>query len=348
MLTPPDGLADADVLSALASHWDLTATAMSYQPVGWGSHHWLVSDARDGQWFITADDLDAKRFSPAEPFDTVFARLRAALWTATGLREHGRGFVVAPVPALSGEPLVRAGERFSLAVYPFVPGRSFGWGEFADSGHRQAVLDMIVGVHTAPEPVTRRAQRDDFAIQRRADLEFALDSLGAGPAARERPGGRYTHQAALLMAQNAAPVRDLLARYDALVERVRSGPLRAVLTHGEPHPGNTMLTDDGWRLIDWDTALVAPPERDLWGLDPGDGSVLAAYADATGVTPEPHILELYRIRWDLTDIALDSTRLLQEHSGSEDDAKTWDGLRSLVASVSAPGYLRDGVPSAEL
>lgn len=207
---------------------------------------------------------------------------------------------------------------------------------------------MIVGVHAAPEAVTRRAQRDDLAIQRRADLQSALDRLGGGPAGWERPGGPYTRRAALLLAQNAAPVRTLLARYDALLERIRSGPFLAVLTHGEPHPGNTMLTDDGWRLIDWDTALVAPPERDLWGLDPGDGSVLAAYADATGMTPDPLAVELYRIRWDLTDIALDSTRLLQDHSGSDDDAKTWDGLRSLVARVSAPGYRRDGVPSAEL
>ena len=60
----------------------------------------------------------------------------------------------------------------------------------------------------------------------------------------------------------------------------RAQPARTVLTHGEPHPGNTMLTASGWVLIDWDTALAAPPERDLWSLDPGDGSVLDAYADA--------------------------------------------------------------------
>ncbi len=64
-----------------------------------------------------------------------------------------------------------------------------------------------------------------------------------------------------------------------------------------------MLTAAGWMLIDWDTALVAPPERDLWSLDPGDGSILSAYADATGVRPRASMIELYRIRWDLADIA---------------------------------------------
>ena len=58
-------------------------------------------------------------------------------------------------------------------------------------------------------------------------------------------------------------------------------------------------------LIDWDTALTAPPERDLWSLDPGDGSILGAYAALTGVTPRPLLLDLYRLRWDIADIAVD-------------------------------------------
>ena len=56
-----------------------------------------------------------------------------------------------------------------------------------------------------------------------------------------------------------------------------------------------MLTADGWLLIDSDTALVAPPERDLWSLDTGDGTILDAYASATGVTPLPSLLNLYRL-----------------------------------------------------
>jgi spectinomycin phosphotransferase/16S rRNA (guanine(1405)-N(7))-methyltransferase len=96
-----------------------------------------------------------------------------------------------------------------------------------------------------------------------------------------------------------------------------------------------MLTNDGWLLIDWDTTAVAPPERDLWGLDPGDGSILRAYADATGVTPLPSMLELYRIRWDLADIAVGVSRFLRGHPGDLDDDKSWDILRSLIAGIGA-------------
>jgi hypothetical protein len=100
-----------------------------------------------------------------------------------------------------------------------------------------------------------------------------------------------------------------------------------------------MLTADGWRLIDWDTALLAPPERDLWSLDPGDGSLLADYAAATGVIPRPRLLELYRIRWDLTDIALGVRRFRRPHQGNADDQEEWSILTELLAGLAqnAPG-----------
>jgi len=103
-----------------------------------------------------------------------------------------------------------------------------------------------------------------------------------------------------------------------------------VLTHGEPHPGNTMLTADGWRLIDWDTALIAPPERDLWTLDLGDGSGLGAYTAVTGVTPVPELLELYRVGWDVRDMACCAAGLMRPHTGNEDDEKSWKVLNELI------------------
>ena len=53
--------------------------------------------------------------------------------------------------------------------------------------------------------------------------------------------------------------------------------------------------------IDWDTALMAPPERDLWMLETGDGDATDAYTAATGTAIIPAMLDLFRIRWDLSD-----------------------------------------------
>jgi hypothetical protein len=190
------------------------------------------------------------------------------------------------------------------------------------------VLDLVVAVHTAPDTARRRAPADDFGIPYRDELAAAMD-----PAAGVPPCGPYAGPAAALFAGNATAIRRLLGRYDALVVEGRAQAARAVLTHGEPHPGNTMLTAGGWLLIDWDTARVAPPERDLWSLDPGDGSILAAYADATGVSLRPSMLGLYRIRWDLADLAMEAHRFRQHHAGGPDDEKAWEILRSLVAQM---------------
>jgi Phosphotransferase enzyme family len=333
VLTPPDGLSEGMLTSALARGWDTDVVSMAYQAVGFGSHHWDVLDAAGARWFVTVDELETKQRSLDEPLAAAFARLRASLAAARDLRDCGAAFVVAPVPARDGEPVVRLNDRLSVALYPFVDGQSFTWGEFSTPAQRRGMLDLIVGVHAAPAAARRRASEDDFTVLHRDELELALGS-GSG-AADGVDCGPYARPAARLVAENAAGLRRMLARYDELAAAARSRPAGLVLTHGEPHPGNIMLTASGWVLIDWDTVLVAPPERDLWSLDPGDGSVLRGYAAATGVTPRPELLELYRVGWDLADIAVTVSRFRRPHPGSEDDEKSWGGLRDLIAQAAA-------------
>jgi hypothetical protein len=330
MLTPPDGLPEDMLVSVLIRGWQLAAASVAYRAVGFGSHHWEIIDAAGTRWFVTADELQTKQRSSGEPLSAAFGRLRASLAAARDLRDRGNAFVVAPVPALGGEPLVRVNEQFGVALYPFIEGQSFTWGEFPTPAHRCAVLGLIVEVHTAPAAARRHALADDFAVPHRDELEAALAADGTG-----RECGPYARPAALLLAKHAGAVRRLLARYDGLVAHRRPRHSGTVLTHGEPHPGNTMLTSAGWLLIDWDTVLIAPPERDLCSLDPGDGSVLGAYADATGVTPLPSMLELYRIRWDLADIAGGISLFRHDHAGSRDDDMTWDVLQSLIERIAA-------------
>jgi spectinomycin phosphotransferase/16S rRNA (guanine(1405)-N(7))-methyltransferase len=308
----------------------MAVASVEYRPVGWGSHHWEVADGAGCRWFATVDELAGKRLSEGEPLAAGFGRLRASLAAARDLRDCGRMFVVAPVPARDGEPAARVGDGFAVAVYPFIDGQGFEGGEFSSPAHRLGVLGLVAGVHTAPAEASRHAMADDFAVPGRDELEAACDLAGD-----VADCGPYARAVSLLVRQSAVPIRRLLGRYDRLVMQARAVPARMVLTHGEPHPGNTMLTADGcWLLIDWDTALVAPPERDLWSLDPGDGTVLDAYASATGVSPRPLLLDLYRLRWDIADIAADVSRFQRPHAGTAEDDESYQLLKSLVERVS--------------
>lgn len=330
VLTPPKGLSDDALARVLSDGWDLIVASIEYRAVGFGSHHWEVAGTDGRRWFVTVDELDLKRQAVRESEDDAFGRLRAALATARALRDSGATFVVAPISTRAGEPLVRTARRFGVALYPCVDGQSYSWGEFSTPQHRRRVLDLVVALHTAPAAASRHAMADDFTVPHRDTLESTSDSNGAGWG-----GGPYASRTSALLIENAAKIRRLLVRHDDLVEQSRRPPSRMVLTHGEPHPGNTMLTTAGWVLVDWDTVLLAPPERDLWLLEPGDGSVSRAYAAATGTPPRPPTLELYRIRWDLADIAAYVSRFQATHSGDADDEKSWDALRSLVERLPA-------------
>ena len=248
-----------------------------------------------GAYFVTVDE------------DPDFRQMEASLRSAADVP-----VAVAPVLTRDGSPLVRVG-RFAVTVYPFVPGESFEWGPWRDDAHRRAALDLVLAVHRTP---ARHALVDDFTIP-------------ALPAPADE--GPYSRRAAELLRSHAAVIARAHAQYAELAARVDR--TRMVLTHGEPHPGNTMLTTDGWRLIDWDTALVAPPERDLWHL--ATPETLAAYEEATGVRPDEDMLAMYRLRWDLTDVTEFAAAFARPHEDSADDEESWRLLRGLLAGLAS-------------
>jgi hypothetical protein len=178
VLCPPSDLSERALRSALADAWSLNVAAMTYRPVGFGSHHWECVDAADRRWWVTVDDLEIKRRSRLEEFDAAFARLHAALRVPAALREHGRTFAVAPLIGADGRYLARFDDRYAVALYPYLDGRRFSWGEFSSPEHRRASLDMVLGVHTAPASVRDGVAPDDFGVPHLDGLESALESGG--------------------------------------------------------------------------------------------------------------------------------------------------------------------------
>lgn len=321
MLTRPDDLPNSALLDVLRWGWALQPTSVEYLAVGFGSHHWRV-DVDGDAWFVTVDDLTTRVQSAGESPDDAFGRLRAALVTAQAIYANGATFVVAPVATVDGEVVRRFAERYAVAVYPYVDGRRHAFGDELKASDRHAILQLMVALHGTPDAVRSDAGVDDFRIPMRAELLQALDQPGS-----RWDTGPYGEPARLLLASRARNVERLLSDHERLAAQARGSPERMVLTHGEPHPGNLIETDSGWRLVDWDTVLVAPPERDLWIVEPGDGSITSAYEAATGRAVLPSVLELYRLTWQLADIALFVDQLRQPHDDTADVRTAWTALR---------------------
>ena len=276
----PTDLTDDEVADVVRTSWGIPVRTIEYAAVGFGSHHWLTDTH-----FVTVDTI--------EDHDDLAAALR----TATALRaEAGLEFVHAPVDGL----LVPLGDDWLVHVYERL----------------EVVDDTMHGPHVAPEVVelVRRihdatpvgaphAGTETFDIWDREDLEEALgeldDEWGTGP---------YGDRCRLLLRDHQDAVRAALADHDAIASDIsREG---WVVTHGEPHRGNVFRTTEGWKVVDWDTVLVAPPERDWWDVQGG------RHGDPTGV-------ELYTLRWDLLEVACYVTEYFDDHVDDRNTQESW-------------------------
>lgn len=97
MLTRPPDLGDDALRTALATGWAAEPTALRYEPVGFGAHHWRAELPGDGALFVTAHDLTSKRIDADEHEDEVFRRLQASVGAACALAAAG-------IDGVLGEP----------------------------------------------------------------------------------------------------------------------------------------------------------------------------------------------------------------------------------------------------
>ena len=313
MLTPPTDL-DQDSLVRALAHWGLREARLVYLPVGFGAHHWSAVRADGTRAFITVDDL-AAGFQRGEDLDAAFAALDRAYRTAAALRDADLEFVLAPVFDREGVVVRRLAERYAVTVAPFLEGTSTSYGEWESSAERQRMGDVLGRLHTAGDAIPADLpRRDDFSIQSRPALESALAALdepwGTGP---------FSDSVRALLARHSEALDLRLRSYDVLAARVGDRADSWVITHGEPHRANVMVDALGsLRLVDWDTTLVAPRERDLCMVLDERLTGWSEYRSVVGgVLLDPDALELYRQWWGLADIAVFVALFRRPHEKDE-------------------------------
>ena len=303
MQQPPPDLDVEDLVTALQESWAIEVEEIAYLPLGAGSHHWRVSGR--GNCFVTVDDLAAKLGPDVDDLNRAAAALHGALETAAVLQAGGLRFVAAPLRSREHHVMHVVENRFAVSVFSWIDGEHHEWGQALGADWVADVVEVLAVLHGTPLAESSSLAVEDFRLPD-SDL-IAPTSVGdwpnEGPLARSAAGLFFDHREA---------TASKIAAFDRLGASIRRD--RMVITHGEPHPGNTISTADGLVLIDWDTAKVAPPERDLWSIVDRDPSAASAYALAGGCELDSLALDFYRLRWDLDDMCAYARELAQPHT----------------------------------
>jgi len=285
VLERPADVTDEEVLALVRRHWEPRADTVEHLAVGWGAHHWRVEVAGEPVLFATLD--------PDLPRHT-HASLEAAYASAAAL---GLDFVWPSVPTRSGGYTVPLGARTASAT------------RWLDGVRPETSVpelpDLLARLHAAPAPATARTWSTEIPPDLPALLRDLLQrewSAPLGPAARD------------LLLSHLALVGGWVREHARLVDV--ADPAAYVVTHGEPHVRNQWLAHGRTWLIDWESLVLAPRERDLATL----------VHEGRDVEHDPQLVRLFDLEWRLSEIWSFAQWLQGPHFGDTDDPTALGGL----------------------
>jgi spectinomycin phosphotransferase len=167
-----------------------------------------------------------------------------------------------------------------------------------------------------PPEIAGALPREDF-LPRATHAIRELDQLFRGAPVSNGPGDSVREAVEDLWRARSGDIAQLAEGADALGATLRERDLGAgdspavVVCHADVHTHNVLVTPaGGLRVIDWDDAMLAPPERDLMfivgstmGLPIGERE-LRLFAQGYGpLEVDALTLAFYRFDWVVQDIA---------------------------------------------
>ncbi len=321
MLERP-ALADERIRACLRKAFGLPVTRLAFLP--WGA------DAGTAVFRAEADDGAV-----------MFVKLRRGPFAPAAVRvPHAlaaMGFDAVIAPLATGDGRLWAGlDAWKVIVYPFVEGHN-GYDAPLTAPQWTHLGAQVRRFHEArfPAHVTAGVPREVFTSRWRDALRRHL----TGMQDRTFPDPLAARAAAFLTGRRAA----LLERLDQtgrLADALRRDPPEFILCHADLHLWNVLVDAcGGLYIVDWDTLIFAPKERDLMfpGAGLGDSGRPPSEEEALffqGYGPAPvrrDALAYYRLERVIEDLAIFCEQIFQFSVGEDDRRQALEYLRSNFA-----------------
>ena len=318
MLEKPD-LKDDEIIACLEQQYSLRIENIDFLPIG--------ADFNTVVYRAAADDRKS-----------YFVKLRLgeipASLTAVPkfLSDLGIKQVIPPLATRTGQ-LWADFYPYKMILSLYIEGHS---------GFEQPLTDrdwvefgrILRKFHSAdiPQKFTKDIPRESFSPRWRQSVKMFLARVQ-----KEDFPEPIAAQMAAYLNSKRDEIYTLIERSEHLAHIIQPHPPEFILCHADIHVGNLLIADTGAiYMVDWDTLIFAPKERDLMFVGGGLGGgshtseqeINLFYQGYGETNIDGNVMAFYRYERILEDIAVYCEKIFLTDVGGEDRQQSFEFLKS--------------------
>jgi spectinomycin phosphotransferase len=318
MLEKPD-LEDNRITTCLKDAYGLRVTGLTFLPLG--------ADQNTAVYRITGSDR-RHYFLKLRKADFIEASVTIPYF----LSQSGMKQVIPPIPTRTGK-LWAALNPYKVILYPFIEGHD-GYENRLTFEQWVAFGRALKQFHSTdfPAGLTEKVPQENFSTRWRATVKkfyqrFRHEAF-IEPAAAELTG---------FLKSKETETMDLINRAERYAQVLQEQPSPFILCHADIHGWNLLIDHQAaLYMVDWDTLLFAPKERDLMfiGSGPGDSGYTpqqeeAMFYQGYGQTDVNQIaLAYYRYERIIEDLAVYCNQIFLSDQGGKDRLTAVENVKS--------------------
>ena len=236
--------------------------------------------------------------------------------------------VLIPLMDRSEQSVVDIG-NFGLILYPYITGSSLMKSKNTDHQNaslREGIGSIVAHLHTLVKGNENRPfnlPKEDFTnFQTECQLIIYPDQC---PSSYNQNNDMLVDKLTNFIQARQSELRNLIEVATRLGSNLRRRELSYVLCHGDIHEDNILLVDSGKKyIIDWDNAILAPKERDLFFFDKNKDYLTGYFRnfdEARSISPlsvDPYVIDYYVLEWALQEIYDYGNRILFDTKFDQD------------------------------
>jgi spectinomycin phosphotransferase len=174
--------------------------------------------------------------------------------------------IIHPITTLDGK-LYSKNEPFSIILYPFIHGEA-GWDRFLSKKQWYEFGEFFSTLHNTslPDSFANSIPKETYSSRSRINTRKYLEEIK-----ELRDGEPEIEEYKYFMLDTTEIINKMIDRAEEIVQEIEPNN-KYCLCHGDIHAGNIVLNDGELFIVDWDTLIFAPKERDLMFIGGGIGN----------------------------------------------------------------------------